>query len=126
MYYVLTRNGSLFAVCLDSPYGYTLPDLNVHEMDGPIPDLNSYVWDADNDQFVLSTGVLTKLQFMNRFTTAERITVRSSTYPVVVDIMKMLDVAEYINTKDPLTVQAIGYLGAVGLLSASRVSEILA
>ena len=125
MYYVVTKNGNLMAVFFETPYPYNMADVSIHEMDGEVPDLRNHIWDADLEEFKESPTALSKLLFLNRFTMAERIAVRSSADPVAVDIMKMLDVAEYVNVQDHLTIQAINYFAAVGLIQPTRVAEIL-
>lgn len=74
---------------------------------------------------IAGTGLpLTKLEFLSRFTVAERIAIRSSTDPVVADFMSMLDMAQNIQTTHPDTVAGLGYLVSVGLLTAARAAVI--
>ena len=125
-YYVLTMEGQLVGVTRVNPYSLILPGISIHEFDGIIPDLNSSVWDANSETLVEDTTVLTKLNFLNRFTMSERVTIRASSDPVVKDIMNLLEVADYVDVTDPNTVQGVGYLSAVGLIQSSRIAEILA
>ena len=74
---------------------------------------------------VPSSTSLSKLEFMSRFTTEERIMIRSSTDPVVLDIMKLLELAEFVNVSDTTTQQGVGYLVHSGILSSERAAEIL-
>jgi len=69
---------------------------------------------------------LTKLQFLRRFTTAERIAIRASTNPVIVDFMQLLDLAQDVRLDDPDTIQGVNYLEGLNLLAAGRAAEILA
>ena len=68
---------------------------------------------------------LTRLEFLRRFTSAERIAIRASTDPVVVDFLSLLDAAQEVRTDDADTVAGIGYLATTGLLAAERAAEIL-
>lgn len=67
---------------------------------------------------------LTPYEFLSRFTMPERIDIRGSADPVVVDIMSMLDHAKDINPNHPDTVSGLGYLVSVGLLTTARAAEI--
>lgn len=69
---------------------------------------------------------LTKLQFLRRFTTAERIAIRASTNPVIVDFMQLLDLALDVRLDDPDTVTGVQYLESLTLIGAGRAAEILA
>ena len=69
---------------------------------------------------------LTKLQFLRRFTTAERIAIRASTNPVIVDFMSLLGLALDVRLDDPDTVQGVEYLESLNLIGEGRAAEILA
>lgn len=124
-YQVLTKDGAFVGVIINDAYSLNIQNVSISEMDGDIPDLNTNVWDDSIGEFVESTSKLTKLKFLNRFTMNERIAIRASTDPIVIDIMNLFDAAEYISTNDPNTVQGIGYLGVIGILTQARVAEIL-
>ena len=125
-YCVITKNSNLFAIVIGDPYTLGLSnEYSIHEMDGAYPDLNIVSWQDGEGSWVESTDKLTKLKFLNRFTMQERIAIRSSADPIVLDIMNLFDAAEYISTQDTDTVQGIGYLAVVGILTNSRVAEIL-
>lgn len=68
---------------------------------------------------------LTKLQFLRLFTTAERIAIRASSDPVIVDFLQLLDLAQDVRLDDPDTVQGVHYLESEGLIAAGRAAEIL-
>ncbi len=68
---------------------------------------------------------LTKLQFLRLFTTAERIAIRASSDPVIVDFMQLLDLAQDVRLDDPDTVQGVHYLESEGLIAPGRAAEIL-
>lgn len=131
MYYVITRNeDTLIGVTYDNAYLMNIPDSSIHEMDGAIPDLNVHRWDFQLGEFVRTEGVngvsvYSKLQFLSKFTINERIAIGASTNPVVQDIMKMFNLANYIDVDRQDTQQSVGYLAQVGLIQPSRVAEIL-
>ncbi len=77
---------------------------------------------------IVPTGVtLTKLEYLRRFTQAERITIRTvaETNPILADYMELLNIATEVNTNDPDTVAAVHMLEAVGLIATGRAKEIL-
>ncbi len=124
-YFVITVNDALAGVTVVPPTDWNIPNASIHEFEDKIPDLNIHSWDAENDCFVQSAKIYTKLQFLSRLTIGERMAIRASTDPVVNDIMSLLDVAEYISTNDPNTIQGIQYLYSVGLLTVERMTEVL-
>lgn len=93
--------------------------------------LTNYDWDKTNltfvDKVVQSSRILTKLQFLSRFTLQERISIRETakTDPVVYDILELLNLATEINLDDITCVQSVQYFYSINLLTLQRVSEIL-
>lgn len=71
--------------------------------------------------------ILTKLEYLRRFTSQERVTIRQAakTEPVLEDYLAMLELAEAIDTEDADTVAAVRMLERVGLIAAGRAVEIL-
>lgn len=69
---------------------------------------------------------ITKLTFLRRFTAEERIAIRASTDPIIVDFLQLLDMASEVRVDDPDTVAALNYFEAQELLAAGRAAEILA
>ena len=71
--------------------------------------------------------ILTKLEYLRRFTSAERVAIRAAAKmePVLEDYMSLLELAEEINTQDSDTIAAVQMLESVGLISAGRANEIL-
>lgn len=124
-YHAITRGDLLVGVTTENAYSFNLPDVSIHEFDESLPDLNTHVWNPATETFILAASHVTKLGFLNRFTMEERINIRASTNPIVVDIMNLLEVAENVSLVDPTTVNAIGYLAYVGLIAPTRVQEIL-
>lgn len=126
MYYVLTRAPAiLVGVTPDNPYLLGLPDVCIHEMSGDIPDLNNYTWNHEVEEWQRHDGRLTRLQFLNRFTTAERVAIRTSVDPIIIDALALVDVAEYVDTQAQQTIDLVGYLAYSGLIAPARVAEIL-
>lgn len=126
MYYVITRDDSvLIGITTDNPYTFNLPNISIHEMDGAIPDLNQHAWNFQTGEFDRAGHIYTKRQFMSRFTLEERTVIRMSTDPVVIDIMNMLELAEYVSVEDTATIQSMQYLATQGLIAPNRIQEIL-
>jgi hypothetical protein len=70
---------------------------------------------------------MTRLEFLRRFTGAERVTLRTvaKQNPALEDYMALLDAAQDVNTGDPDTIAGVQFLEAAGLLAAGRAGEIL-
>lgn len=125
-YWVLYRPpATVIGVTTQNPYNFNLPDVYISAFDGPVPDLNQYVWDFDNSEFVKSGNIYSRREFLSRFTIQERSSIRASSDPIVLDIMNMLELAEYVSVVDPTTIQSVQYLAAIGLIGSNRVAEIL-
>jgi hypothetical protein len=73
----------------------------------------------------LPSKCLTKLEFINRFTLQELGAIEVSTDPIVKVLQRQQGLAEFIDLKDPNTIQGIGYLAQIGLITNSRMMEIL-
>ena len=76
---------------------------------------------------VPTSRILTKLEYLRRFTTEERVAIReaSKTNPVLEDYLAMMELAEEIDTGDADTIGAVNMLEQVGLIGAGRASEVL-
>lgn len=68
---------------------------------------------------------ISRTDFLRRLTTQERIAIRGSTDPVIVDFYDLLQASPEINLKDPLTSQGLDYLTSAGLLASGRAAQIL-
>jgi hypothetical protein len=68
---------------------------------------------------------LSKYEFLSLYTPQERIAIRSSTDPMVVDIQEMLGIALEVHLDNPATQQSVGYLATIGLIQPARAAEIL-
>jgi hypothetical protein len=71
--------------------------------------------------------VMTKLEYLRRFTQEERITIRTvaASNPVLADYMALLELAQEVDTNDPDTKAAVMVLEGAGLIAAGRGVEIL-
>jgi hypothetical protein len=80
------------------------------------------------DPIVEKKPILTKLQFLQRFTAAERVAIRQAAkaVPALEDYMAMLDAAQHIEIDRPDTIAGVNALAAAGLLTEQRAAEILA
>jgi len=70
-------------------------------------------------------GPLTRLQFKLLLTPEERIAIRASADPVVVDFLDLLQDAQEVRLDDPNTVAGTRYMEGAGLLAAGRADAIL-
>lgn len=70
--------------------------------------------------------VLTQLAFLRRFTLAERLAIRASSDPIVVDFLHLLNLAQDIRLDDADTLAGVAYLEQAGLLASGRAAVILA
>lgn len=68
---------------------------------------------------------LTQLAFLRRFTASERIAIRSSTDPIIVDFLHLVNLAQEILVTDEDTMMGVNYLAQQGLIAPKRVVEIL-
>lgn len=126
-YYVITREDQVLAITFESPYDWNLPNISISKFENsPLPDLNTMTWDPIIDNFVKSSNVYTKLEFLNRFTAQERINIRSSSDPIVEDFMELLNAASEVDKTYPDTIAGMNYLVSAGLLTQQRLEEILA
>lgn len=85
-------------------------------------------WSPSRGGFVdiaAASSTITKLQFQRRFTMQERIAIRASTDPIVVDYRELGTLAESIELTDADVVAGLGYLESEGLIGTGRAAEIL-
>lgn len=71
---------------------------------------------------------ITKLEYLRRFTTDERVAIRAAAVanPVLDDYMKLMELAQEINLDDPDTIAAVQMLEQSGLIATGRAAEVLA
>lgn len=124
-FYALSKDGLLVGMTYENPYQFNLVGVSIHEFDGKMPDLNSSVWHSELEEFVQAPGLLSKLDFLNRFTLEERLAIRASTDTIVFDIMKLLEAADFIDVTNQSTIQGVQYLAIAGLIATTRISEVL-
>ncbi len=122
-YYALyLEDGTLVGVTNSEPVA--LLGISIKEMT-EAPNLSNSTWNQETLEFTRSSTIYTKLEFKNKFTIQERLAARSSTDPIVQDILEMTNIAEYVDITDSTTIQGIYYLVAVGILTNERATEIL-
>jgi len=68
---------------------------------------------------------VTRLEFLRRFTPEQRIAIRASTDPVIIDGRELLDLAQDVLANDPDTVRYVRYLEQTGFISAEDANRIL-
>ena len=71
---------------------------------------------------------ITKLEYLRRFTTAERVAIRAAAVanPVLDDYLNLMELAQEINLDDTDTVAAVQMLEQAWLIAAGRAAEVLA
>jgi hypothetical protein len=123
-YNILHYQGQLVGV---TPFEWvSLPGVSVEIIEGKVPDLNKVYWDSESFSLVpISNTVITKLEFLSRFTIAERTAIRNSTDPIIVDMMELLNASTEVDLTDSRTISIINHLSSVGIVSSNRVQELL-
>lgn len=99
----------------------------IEEREGALPQSLDW-WDQASRKFVKpEPRIITRLEFISRLNITERVAIREAakTDQILADIMELLSMAEEINLDDPRTNQSIGYMASVGLITPSRMTEIL-
>ncbi len=123
-YYVYHNDSNFIGV---TPFAWVaLPGVSVIEFPGDVPDLNKCMWDFENLELIRNNPILTKLDFMSRFTTAERIAIQSSADPILKDAVTLIQMAEYVDVTDQRTMMLVGYLAMTSVILNERVAEVLA
>ena len=71
--------------------------------------------------------IMTRLEFMRRFTMQERIATRAATLsdPILADVHALLELNQEVNLDDADTQMAVGYMAQLKILTPERVAEIL-
>jgi len=99
----------------------------VEEFEGDLPK-NLDLWDKVEKKFQKPSAItVTKLQFISKFTMAERIILRTEaeTDPILADIFKQLELAEEIDLRNQDTINSVYYIASKGYINSTRVNEIL-
>jgi hypothetical protein len=68
---------------------------------------------------------VTRLEFLRRFTSEQRIAIRASNDPLIIDGRELLDMATDVSADDPDTIRYVRYLQQQGFISASDADRIL-
>jgi len=68
---------------------------------------------------------ITRLEFLRRFTPEQRITIRASQDPVIIDGNELLALAEEVRLDDPDTVRLVNYMVQQGLITQADADQIL-
>lgn len=82
-------------------------------------------WDAELKGFY-DAVTITPLQFQRRFTVEERIAIRASSDPLVIDWLELSKIAQGITLGDPDVIAGAAYLEQQGLIGPGRAAQILA
>lgn len=129
MYYLAYCSETNQLVYLDEVPPTGLNDKYVVEYhEETLPRLDQYTWNPSSLGFVLKPNIsFTRFEFLNRFTMAERIAIRSAaeTDSIVFDINEQFNQAEEITLGNDQLVQGLGYLTMVGILTPERAEQIL-
>lgn len=125
-YYILYNENQELVGVSNAATWVPLPGVSVKQVNEPIPDLNKTVWNSSLLQFEHITTQLTRLEFLTRFTASERIAIRASADPNIIDFMELLNLATYVDVGDQTTIDGVNYLASQNLIAADRVAEILA
>ena len=113
IYYVKNAQGTLInTIVLNDPLDWTPPDGCVLEL-------------AEESPPPAKPVLLTQLAFLRRFTPQERIAIRSSTDPIIIDFLHLLSLAQDVRLDDLDTVAGVNYLEQQALLAEGRAAEIL-
>ena len=85
-------------------------------------------WTPEAQPPATANQTLTKLEYLRRFTVEERVAIRAAAEQnaVLADYLQLMELAQYINTGDPDTIDAVQMLEQSGLIAAGRAAEILA
>lgn len=96
-------------------------------------DVLGKIWGEDNTLTtpvevpppVVQTSRFSVTEFKTLFTLQEKGAIYASTDPIVIAILGDINTAEYVDTTDQRTIDAVNYLASAGFIESSRVAEIL-
>lgn len=79
------------------------------------------------DPVPINSKILSRLEFLHRFTAEERVAIRqaSTTDPIIYDFLDLLYQAQEVRADDADTRAGLQYLETKGLLASGRATEIL-
>lgn len=107
-----SNNEHINSIVLDDDSTWELPPGHTLELISELPKITPIV-------------PLSQLEFLRKFTAEERISVRSSIDPMVIDFLHLLNLAQNIRLDDPDTIAGINYCESIGLLAEGRAAQIL-
>lgn len=124
MIYIVTRKSDqaeVYRYNADTPIAWSGMEFATHTH-APEP--------VDPDQptdVPVTAMVWTKLEYLRRFTQAERIAIRGAAkaVPELDDYLQLLELADEVRSDDPDIVGALAMLEGAGLIGAGRAGEIL-
>jgi len=110
-----------------SEYDATLPDPEHLQPGWRLEQIIIAEASPDAPEPVPTGKVMTKLEYLRRFSQDERIAIRTvaASNPVLADYMALLELAQEVDTNDPDTQAAVQMLESAGLIAAGRGVEIL-
>ena len=84
-------------------------------------------WIPDAPVVERASRVMTKLEYLRRFTVEERVAIRAAApqNAVLLDYLQLMELAQDINTGDSDTIAAVTMLEQSGLIAAGRANEVL-
>jgi hypothetical protein len=122
--YILHIDGELLGVTNQEPLS-DLYGASIIYYEGDVY-LNHMTWDKETLSFVWKyRNIISKLEFMIRFTSNERVSIRASTDPIITDYLKLLDIAESIDLLNPNLQSGVYYLAHTGYITWERADVIL-
>lgn len=91
-------------------------------------DIGSYVWDSSIMDYVPASRIKihTPLEFLQLFTIQERAAIRTAakTDIVIEDFLATLNIVNEVNMSHSVTIQALDYMAASGLITTERLNQI--
>ena len=90
-----------------------------------IADREAAALEAEEEEGRRERAVLTRLEYLRRFTQAERIAIASAEDPIVKDFMTMVQMAEHVDLNDPDTIAGTRFIEGEGSIATGRADEIL-
>lgn len=124
MYHILHRDSEFIGV---TPFPWVpLEGVSIIDVDSDVPNLNKVVWDGELLQLVSTVSLLSRVDFILRFTAAEWESASISTDINIKQGIALVLAAEYIDVTDMRTMMLVGYCAMIGIISDTRVAEVLA
>lgn len=118
-------HGPVLPVFFGDLLAVDVTDVSPRPSEGDLYDSNAGVF-LSAPPVAVDPVALNPLAFLRRFTAPERVAIRASANPYVVDFMDLLNKATEVLQSDPDVQGGMAYLVSLGLLSQARADEILA